>query len=64
MYIEEEIYLDNQEKRSLIANFLNKFQLQFDNDIDYSIVVYDNERIIATASKSRNILKCFAILDK
>ena len=63
MYIEEEIYLDNQEKRSLIANFLNKFQLQFDNDIDYSIVVYDNERIIATASKSRNILKCFAILD-
>lgn len=63
MFIIEEIYLDNIEKKKDIKNFLNKFKLEYENDIDYSIAVYDDGSIIATASKAKNILKCFAILD-
>jgi [citrate (pro-3S)-lyase] ligase len=50
------------EKKELIA-FLNKFQLNFDETIDYSVVIKQDEEIVATASKSKNIIKCFAIDD-
>lgn len=52
----------NYEKKSL-KTFLNKFNLNFDETIDYSIVIRDNETIVATASKTKNIIKCFAIED-
>ncbi|QVK17281.1 [citrate (pro-3S)-lyase] ligase [Mycoplasmatota bacterium] len=63
MFVIEEIYLDNIEKKTDVVNFLDKFNLEYENDIDYSIAVYDNGNIIATASKAKNVLKCFAILD-
>jgi len=62
MYAIEEIYLDNIEKKTDIKIFLSKFNLEYESDIDYSIAIYDNGSIIATASKTKNVLKCFAIL--
>lgn len=50
----------SHEKKELI-NFLKKFDLNLDETIDYSIVLRKNEEIVATASKSKNIIKCFAI---
>ncbi|HEY8364804.1 MAG TPA: [citrate (pro-3S)-lyase] ligase [Haloplasmataceae bacterium] len=58
----EEIYLGNQEQVNTVRQFLNKFDLSYEDDIDYTLVVYEKESIIATASKAKNILKCFAIL--
>lgn len=61
MLIEEVINLNISDKKEPINNFLNEFGLRFDDDIDYSLVVYDKGKIIGTASKAKNILKCFAI---
>ncbi len=63
MIVIEEIYLDNFEKREQLRIFLSKFHLEYESDIDYSLAVYDDECLVATASKAKNILKCFAILE-
>lgn len=44
-----------------ITNFLKKFNLGFDKSVDYTVVARENQNIIATASKEKNIIKCFAI---
>jgi len=46
-----------------IKIFLKKFDLEYENDIDYTIAIYDKGKVIATASKAKNLLKCFAILE-
>lgn len=48
------------EKKEL-ESFLKKFDLKLDETLDFTIVVRENEEIVATASKSKNIIKCFAI---
>ncbi len=63
MYAIEEINLDNVDNKKDVMKFLNQFDLEYENDIDYSIAVYNNGSIVATASKSKNVLKCFAILE-
>lgn len=44
-----------------IKKFLNKFELNLDNDVDYTIVLKENDSIKATCSKAGNVLKCFAV---
>jgi [citrate (pro-3S)-lyase] ligase len=44
-----------------IKEFLKQFNLRYESDIDFTIAMYDQGKVIATASKARNILKCFAI---
>lgn len=43
-----------------VDDFLKRFDLKYD-DVDYSVVIKENDEIIATCSKKENILKCFAI---
>lgn len=43
-----------------VEDFLKRFDLKYD-DVDYSVVIKENDEIIATCSKKENILKCFAI---
>ena len=50
-----------EEEKQLVINFLSEGGLDYEYDIDYSILVYNNEEIIATASLSNNIMKCFLI---
>lgn len=50
----------SHEKKEL-ESFLKKFDLKLDETLDFTIVVRENEEIVATASKSKNIIKCFAI---
>lgn len=59
----DKINLDNPKEIFEIIKFLKKFDLQYDSFIDYTIVAKDNNQIIATASKEKNITKCFAIDD-
>jgi [citrate (pro-3S)-lyase] ligase len=44
-----------------IKSLLKQFNLRYESDIDFTIAMYDQGKVIATASKARNILKCFAI---
>lgn len=43
-----------------VENFLSRFNLKYE-DVDYTIVLKDDNDIIATCSKSGKILKCFAV---
>ncbi|MET3617842.1 [citrate (pro-3S)-lyase] ligase [Peptoniphilus olsenii] len=44
-----------------IIKFLNKFDLKFEEDIDYTIIAEEDQKIVATGSLSENVLKCFAV---
>ncbi|MGL5279705.1 MAG: [citrate (pro-3S)-lyase] ligase [Cetobacterium sp.] len=59
----ETLNLNSNYQKNELKEFLKKFQLNFDETIDYSLVIRKNEEIVATASKSKNIIKCFAIDD-
>ncbi len=48
-------------EKELIKEFLNKFSLSYDQDIDYSLYVVIDEKIIGTISASLNIIKAFAV---
>ncbi|MDO5089739.1 MAG: [citrate (pro-3S)-lyase] ligase, partial [Leptotrichiaceae bacterium] len=53
-------YKNSFEMREL-KDFLRKFDLEFDSSVDYTGVIRQNEEIIATVSKDRNIIKDFAV---
>lgn len=59
MFDIKEVLLE-EEKNKLIS-FLHKNNLEYEFDIDYSILVYDQEELIATSSLSRNVMKCFLV---
>lgn len=59
----ETLNLKSSYQKNELKEFLKKFQLSFDETIDYSLVIRKDEEIVATASKSKNIIKCFAIDD-
>ncbi|MBU3188554.1 [citrate (pro-3S)-lyase] ligase [Clostridium bowmanii] len=44
-----------------VRDFLQTFQLLLDDNVDYTIVVRQNEEIKATCSKAKNVFKCFAV---
>lgn len=60
----DKITLNNPNEIKEVTDFLNNFTLKYDNSVDYTIVARDNQQIIATASKDKNIVKCFAIDNK
>ncbi len=58
----EKINLRNAEDKNEVYEFLKGFGLILDKDVDYTVVLRDSNRAIkATCSKSKNVLKCFAI---
>ncbi len=62
MFQIKEVILD--EERELLIALLNKNNLDYEYDIDYSILVYDNDLLIATASLANNVMKCFLIIQE
>ncbi|MEF9992394.1 MAG: [citrate (pro-3S)-lyase] ligase [Romboutsia sp.] len=59
-YNVESINLKSKYEVEEVREFLGEFDLKYE-DVDYSIVIKENDKIIATCSKKDNILKCFAI---
>lgn len=59
MYQIKEVILP--EERDLQISFLNSLNLHYEVDITYSILVYDGELLIGTASLADNIMKCFGV---
>ncbi|WP_338418608.1 [citrate (pro-3S)-lyase] ligase [Clostridium beijerinckii] len=52
---------NDYKKLNELKNFLTKQGLRFDNNIEYTVALYDNNRIIATGSFDGKILKCIAV---
>lgn len=59
MYKIKEVVLDLE--RDIQISFLHKHGLDYEIDIDYSILIYDRHEVIATASIAHNVMKCFAV---
>lgn len=61
----EEINLQEQKEREEVELFLRGFDLSLERDVDYTLVVRDRAvseaPIVATCSKEKNVLKCFAV---
>lgn len=57
----DKINLTNPNEKKEIEDFLNLFDLKYDKGVDYTVAARDNGKIIATVSKEKNIVKCFAI---
>jgi len=62
MMVIKEAYLDSEKLQ--IKAFLEKFDLNFDNDITETFFMEDNKEIIATISSSKHIIKCLAVSDE
>lgn len=61
MYLSaESINLKSKYETEEVRKFLERFSLKYE-DVDYTVVIRENEEIIATCSKRDNVLKCFAI---
>ena len=59
----EGINLSDEDEVKEVKDFLQIFELQIDDNVDYTIVIRKNEEIVATCSKSQNVFKCFAVSD-
>lgn len=55
------INLKKEEERQRVHKFLEGFDLKLDNDVDYTLIIEQNEEIKATCSKAKNVFKCFAV---
>lgn len=58
----ETVWLKSKKERNNLIEFLNRFSFAFEENIDYSLIIKDEKnKIIASCSKSKNIIKCLAI---
>lgn len=46
---------------SMVKDFLASFDLRYESDIDKTLYIEENGKIIATVSKAKDIIKCLAI---
>ncbi|MGL4730393.1 MAG: [citrate (pro-3S)-lyase] ligase [Clostridium sp.] len=49
--------------RQEVVEFLNRFDLDLDKDVDYTVVIRKDGVIKATCSKAKSVFKCFAVDD-
>jgi len=59
----QQINLKDENEVKQVSDFLQTFQLKLDDNVDYTIVIRQNEEIKATCSKAKNVFKCFAVSD-
>ncbi|MDO4535045.1 MAG: [citrate (pro-3S)-lyase] ligase [Clostridium perfringens] len=61
----EEVIIEDRSDFALKAleKFLKGQDLDLDENLDYTIILYDNDKIIGSGSFKKNILKCIAISD-
>lgn len=56
-----EANLNSAKEKRDISEFLNHYRLIYEQKVDYTLILKEKNEIKATASKYRNIFKCFAI---
>lgn len=60
-YNVEKINLKKESQINEVKSFLNKFELELDDNVDYTIVIRVDGKIKATCSKAKSVFKCFAV---
>ncbi len=59
MLIFKEVILENEKKAQI--SFLKKHHLDYEFDIDYAVLVYEDNQIVGTGSLAKNIMKCLLV---
>ncbi len=54
-----DVILDSE--KAAVVEFLDRFNLEYEDDIDDTIVLKDGDTIYATASTAHNVIKCVAV---
>ena len=60
----EKINLNKDRDVLEVKDFLKKFNLDLDNDVDYTVVIRQEGEIKATCSKAKSVFKCFAVSEE
>ncbi len=60
MFTFKEVILEEEQK--LLIEFLKDNHLDYEYDIEYSVLVYDGDKLIGTGSIANNIMKCFLVI--
>ncbi|MBC2726309.1 [citrate (pro-3S)-lyase] ligase [Desulfosporosinus sp.] len=68
----ERVNLKNKVERDEVETFLKGFDLVLDQDVDFTFIIRDGvwnpackgNSLVATCSKAKNVLKCFAVQDE
>lgn len=60
----KEIFLDYKPQKLVLVNFLKNFDLDLDEDVEYAVGLFDEEKIVGCGAYSKNILKCFAVKEE
>ena len=55
------VNLNRERERKEVELFLHRFELILEKDVEYTLALYDGEKLIGTGSVSGNVLKCIAI---
>jgi [citrate (pro-3S)-lyase] ligase len=55
------IQLQSETEKSQVEAFLYRRNLAFDRDVEYTIALFDEKRIVATGSFGARVLKCIAV---
>ncbi|WP_083635553.1 [citrate (pro-3S)-lyase] ligase [Peptoniphilus porci] len=48
-------------EKGKVEKFLKRFDIDYERDIEYTIIAVDGDKIVGTGSSSGRVLKCFAI---
>ncbi|MFW5991875.1 MAG: [citrate (pro-3S)-lyase] ligase [Halanaerobiaceae bacterium] len=56
-----EYYRPDKDNVELVVEFLSQFDLIYEDDIEETVVIKDRGKIVATASYSKNVIKCIAV---
>lgn len=58
---ERVIQLNNSSEREVIDRFLKRNSLLLDKDVEYTVAIFERNRIVATGSFAGNVLKCIVV---
>ena len=56
-----EIDINNESEIKKVKSFLHSMDLKYEDDIEYTIALSEEGKIIGTGSISGNVLKCIAV---
>ncbi|WP_070000931.1 [citrate (pro-3S)-lyase] ligase [Cellulosilyticum sp. I15G10I2] len=63
-FAERSVLLNYKPEKDEVISFLKRQGLAFEEDIEYTMVLLDKEKIIATGSLNDNVLKCIVVDDR
>lgn len=62
--VEQRIFLQDIQEKRVLEEFLKGEGIKLDKNLEYTVGIYDNHKLIATGSFYKNTLRCLAVNSK